>query len=130
MNIAFLNIPSEIKKIIKSLEIPIDALNFMPGERQAELRYKNKTIGYVICHDEGNVMHYKTNDALTQKHLDWHFIYLQNQKAITEKVVHILHKTPTSITPGHFRQINVKFSGEESIILECKFDGNDWILRN
>ncbi len=109
MNIALLNIPTEIRKITKDLGIPIDALNFMPGERQAELRYKNRTIGYVICSDEGNSMHYQTDDALTQKHLDWHFIYQQNQKIITEKVIKELKRTPVSLlSPGAFRKINVK----------------------
>ena len=126
MNIAFLNIPSEIKKIINELQIPIDGLNFMPGERQAELRYKNKTIGYIICRDEGNVMHYQTQDALTQKHLDWQFVFQHNKDAIGKKITEVLKKTPSSITPAAFRQINVNFSGEESMLLECRFDGRDW----
>lgn len=98
----------------------------MPGERQAELRYKNKTIGYVICRDEGNVMHYQTQDALTQKHLDWQFVFQQNKEAISKRITQIVQKTPTSLSPATFRKVTVTFSGEESLLMECRFDGKNW----
>ncbi|CAN5581340.1 hypothetical protein BH10BAC4_BH10BAC4_26910 [soil metagenome] len=127
MNTSFLNIPNEIKKIVQQLQIPIDGLNFMPGERQAELRYKNKTIGYIICFDEGNVMHYKTSDALTQKHLDWHFVYRQNQKIIDQKVLEAVGDKSAVISPAAFRRLQVKSTTDSSTLTyECKFDGNEW----
>ena len=98
----------------------------MPGERQAELRYKNKTIGYIICRDEGNVMHYQTQDALTQKHLDWAFVFQHNKELIGKKITEALKKTPSSITPSSFRQIKVNFTDEETVVMECRFDGKDW----
>ncbi|MEJ0056599.1 MAG: hypothetical protein WDN75_13670 [Bacteroidota bacterium] len=131
MNTNTLRKSDEIKKIINEIGIPIDDFNFMPGELQVELRYRSKTIGYILCSDEGNVMHYKGRDALTQKHLDWHFVYQQNKKIIDEKIIKLV-KNPTAITPASFRQVNVRTSMEmiTPLQLECTFDGLDWNVRS
>lgn len=118
----------EISKIIRDLEMPIDDINFMPGERQVELRYKNTTIGYLICAETQGAMYYQTKDALTRKNINWHFIYRQNREVIDTKLSEVFKNAMASIAPAGFGLVNVRLTTPATtpIVMQCRFDGKAW----